>query len=138
DEGEPSTRYMRHEMNVSMLSRRHLFCRVLYLDDSTRRQWLVVSATKCQLRESTGVPPRHITAVPLFRTAQALVRRLSRMRAPSPAATAERCPWAIMRVTSAELFINASRPTVSTIIATITSDRKSTRLNSSHEWISYA
>src|SRR2546428_10269623 len=106
---------------LPILSVRHLASAVWYLLRTTICQWFAEVATNRHVSESSGVDPRINTSLPPACDLQPDTRSISRRRWAYWAATAERWPRPIIRVTSAADVTSASRPTVSTIIATITS-----------------
>src|SRR5438876_670948 len=103
------------------LSVRHLPSAVWYLLRTTICQWVAEVATNRHVSESSGVDPRINTSLPPACDLQPDTRSISRRRWAYWAETAERWPRPIIRVTSAADVTSASRPTVSTRIATMTS-----------------
>src|SRR5204862_454001 len=106
-----------------MMSVRQLPLAVWYRAVSTMAQWLFPWLVKPQ-ELMASIAPRpcvHIVSRPAACDRHAVARAISRRRAANTAALLERCPRAIMRVTSAELVTSPSSPTVRMMMATITS-----------------
>src|ERR1700704_4389157 len=88
-------------------------------------QWLFVAFVNTHELVAATVPlslaPRDSVFLPAALDRQPVTRSTSRRLLANVAALAERCPRAIIRVTSADVVTRPSRPTVRTMIAMMTS-----------------